>query len=398
MRTTTVLVLLAGGLATGVGAAYAGEPTLAAELLADASGRPALPAPANETFTVDVHGLMIFRYDWNHRGDDESGPILFVGGGNKDTVGFQNAYTKLQVGGHIFSEDWSYGVQFKFTESDGTAALDDAWGSYAFGNSWVLKWGQFKLPLLREELVGDTYQLTANRSVVNSVFTQSRSQGVQLSTEQQQVRFAAAFSDGLSTKNTDFTSSSEADWALTGRVEWKWSGEWKQAKDFTSFPESPFFGMVGGAAHFQSGGDTFATSDTDVFEGTVDVSVEGSGWNVYAAGIYRRVEPATGSDVDDWGFLAQGGIFVGPKWELFARYDIVVPDSDRMTSDDFSTVTFGANDYLMQDSHAAKFTVDFEWFLDKQSQSIAPASTLTGLLASDKDSQWNIRAQMQLLF
>jgi hypothetical protein len=52
----------------------------------------------------------------------------------------------------------------------------------------------------------------------------------------------------------------------------------------------------------------------------------------------------------------------------------------------------------MQDSHAAKFTVDFEYFLDKQDRGIAPASTLTGLLASDKDTQWNIRAQMQLIF
>jgi len=398
MRTTTLLVLLAGGLAAGAGSAFATDPDFAAALLADASGRPALAAPAGEAFTVDVHGFMIFRYDWNHRDDDKAGPILGPGGGNKDTIGFQNAYTKLQVGGHIFSEDWTYGVQFKFGEADGAAVLDDAWGSYAFGNGWQVKWGQFKLPLLREELVSDTYQLAANRSVVNSVFTQSRSQAVQLSTEQQQVRFAAAFSDGLSTKNTDFTSTSEADWALTGRVDWKWAGDWKQAKDFTSFPNSPYFGMLGVAGHYQDGGSTFNTADASLFEGTADLSVEGSGWNVYAAAIYRHIDPSGGTKLDDWGFLVQGGIFVSPKWELFGRWDMVSPDSNRPASDNFSTVTFGANDYIMQDSHAAKFTVDFEWFLDKQSQSIAPASTLTGLLASDKDSQYNLRAQMQLIF
>ena len=151
---------------------------------------------------------------------------------------------------------------FKFSEGDGSAVLDDAWGQYAFGNGWAVKWGQFKLPVLREESVSDTAQLTANRSVMNGEFGQSRSQGVQLSTEQQQVRFAAAFSDGIATQNTDFTSSAEADWALTGRLDWKWAGEWKQAKDFTSFPESPFFGMVGGAVHLQSGGETLAMSRT----------------------------------------------------------------------------------------------------------------------------------------
>lgn len=396
--TTTRRLLLSAGLAAGLGGtvrAGDGDGSLALDLVSDASARGAV-APQDQKFTVDVHGFIMFRYNWNQR--DSGDPVVVAAGGNENTVGFQSAYTKLQIGGKIFSDAWTYGIQVKLQESDGAMVLDDAWGAYTMENGWQVKWGQFKLPLLREELISDTAQLTANRSVLNSVFSQSRSQGVQFSTEQQGYRLAFAFSDGLSTKNTDYTSASEADFGLTARGEFKWAGDWKQAKDFTSFKGSPFFGMVGVAAHYQDGGETFATADASLLEATADVSLEGDGWNGYAAAIYRSVDPSGGSSLNDMGFLIQGGIFVGPTWELFARYDVVVPDTDRATDDTFSTVTIGANHYFVPDSHAAKLTLDFQFFLDKQSGSIAPASTLTGLLASDNDSQWNLRAQMQLVF
>jgi hypothetical protein len=370
--------------------AVAGDNDFAAALLADSAGRDAAPQ-AVKAFTVDVHGYMMFRYNWNHRDDD--------GFDHKETNGFQTAYTKLQIGGKIINDQWSYGIQFKFTEGDGSAALDDAWGMYSMENGWAIKWGQFKMPLLREELISDTLQLDVNRSVTNSVFSQGRSQGVQFSHEADAFRVFAAFSDGVRTNNTDYTSMSEADWAVTGRAEWKWAGEWKQAKDFTSFQGSPFFGMLGGAAHYQSGGDTIGTSDVDLFEVTADVSVEGSGWNVYAAGVVRNSDPSGGGDsLTDWGFLVQGGFFVAPDWELFGRYDIVVPDDDRTTDDNFNTVTLGVNHYFVPESHAAKFSADVLLFLDQQSNSIAGASTLTGLLPSDQDSQWALRLQMQLVF
>jgi hypothetical protein len=388
----TVRVMLAAGAAGFliVSPALARDDgALAAALLADAPARDAAPQAAG-AFGMDVHGLMLLRYNWNHRDDDASE--------GSDANGFQTAYTKLQIGGHIINDRWSYGLQFKFTEGDGSAALDDAWGSYATEGGWVVRWGQFKAPLLREELVGDTGQLDVNRSVTNSVFSQSRSQGVQLSHEGEQLRVFAAFTDGVRTTNSDYTSMAEADWAVTGRAEWKWAGEWKQARDFTSFQGAPFFGMLGGAAHVQSGGDTVGTADAELFEATLDVSVEGSGWNVYAAGIYRNADPGDGDTLADMGFLVQGGVFVAPQWELFGRYDVVLPDDDRPADDSFRTVTAGANYYVVPASHAAKFSADVEFFLDAQEGSIAPASTLTGLLASDEDSQWALRLQMQLVY
>ncbi len=401
IRTTSLT--MAVGLALTAGAARAQTldqgRACASELLSDASTRQSSLAPAAQDFTPAVHGFTQFRFMWNNRTDDN-----LDANNNDQTTGFTNARTKLIFSGNIGSEKWGYTIMFKFEDagsSSGLAVLDDAYGTYNMGNGWNLKFGQFKLPLFREELVGDQYQLFANRSVVNTFFTQSRSQGVQVGYEGDTFRFNAAISDGLSTKNTDFIDTTkEADIALTGRGEWKWAGDWKQAKDFTSFQNSAFFGMVGAAGHWQSGGDTVGTPDTTIWDLTADVSVEGNGWNAFAAVCYSDIDPASGNSLADWAFQVQGGIFVAPDWELIAGYSILVPDSDRSPNDkNFNTIQVGVNHYVIPESHAIKVTIDLSYFLDKQSTTgIAVANTQTGLLPSADDAQWSLRGQIQLMF
>jgi len=365
------------------------------ELLSDAATRTSSLAPAAQDFTPAVHGYEQFRFNWNSR--DDNG---LDANDNDQTIGFQNARTRINVSGNIANENWGYFVQFGWGP-DGNTMLEDAYGWYKMGNGWSLKWGQFKLPLFREELVGDTNLLFIDRSVTNSTFSQGRSQGVQFAYEGDQFRFAGAFSDGLSTANTDYTSGSESDFGLTARFEYKWAGDWKQAKDFTSFQNSEYFGMVGGAIHYQSGGDTVNTTDATDLAATVDVSMEGNGWNAFAAVIYNNMDPSTGSAFADWAFQVQGGIFVSPDWELVAGWDIMVPDSDYGTPGDsnFSTFRIGVNHYIVPESHAAKVSIGLSYFLDNPSESaIATPNTLTGLLSSNSDSQWNLGGQVQLAF
>jgi len=379
------------------------------ELLSDASTRTSSLAPAAQDFTPAVHGYEQFRFNWNNRDDDG-----LDAKDNKSTIGFQNARTRLNVSGNIANENWGYFIQFGFGDiSEGSspfdgglsspsgAFLEDAYGWYKMGNGWSLKFGQFKLPLFREELVGDTYQLFIDRSVSNTFFTQQRSQGVQIAYEGDQFRFAGAFSDGLRTANTDFTSGAEADWALTARAEWKWAGDWKQAKDFTSFQNSEYFGMLGGAIHYQNGGDTVPTTDADDLAATIDASVEGNGWNAFAAVDYNRFKANGSSALSDWAFQIQGGIFVTADWEIVAGWDILVPDSNYGSGFDsnFNTIRVGVNHYIVPESHAAKVSIGLSWFLDKQGEcAIAIPNTATGLLSSAKDSQWNLNGQIQLTF
>lgn len=387
------------------------------ELLADASTRTSSLAPAAQDFTPAVHGYEQFRFNWNQRDDQPGGvPGNIPGKNKKETTGFQNARTRLNVSGNIANENWGYFIQFGFGDSttesspfargssfssSGGAFLEDAYGWYKMGNGWSLKWGQFKLPLFREELVGDTYQLFIDRSVTNTFFSQGRSQGVQFAYEGDQFRFAGAFSDGLRTANTDFTSGAESDFGLTARGEYKWAGDWKQGKDFTSFQNSEYFGMVGGAVHYQDGGGTVGTADANDLAATVDVSMEGNGWNAFAAVDYNRFKPSGSPALADWGLQVQGGVFVAADWEIVAGWDYMNPDSDHGTpgSKSFSTLRVGANHYIVPESHAAKISIGLSYFIDKQGETaIAIPNTATGLLPSSKGSQWNLGGQVQLVF
>jgi phosphate-selective porin OprO and OprP len=366
-----------------------------AEVLADAAGRASSLAQAPAAFSVNVHGYTQFRYIWTQLDDDAQ---------DDDTaVGFQASRARLTVSGNIIDERWSYFILFAF---DGVGAADaaivtlfDAYGSYRMENGWTLTFGQFRLPFLREELVTEAYQLAIDRSPTNFLFNQGRSQAVQIGFEGEAFRFAAAFSDGFRAANTDYTSDGEADWALTGRLEWKWAGDWRQFRDFTSFPDSPYAGMIGFAAHYQQGGDTAGTEDLDAWGATIDLSMEGSGWNLFAAAMALNLDPAGEDSTTDYGWLIQGGIFIAPQAELFARFDMILPDDDRAEFDDeFSTITAGINYYFLPESHAAKLTGQVIYFLDNPSQSLAPLSTRIPLLGSSEDGQWSILAQMQLVF
>lgn len=382
-RAALVMLLLAAcGVARGQSIDYARS--FAAELDSRVSTLAAEPA------SPTIGGYMLFRYVLNARDDATLT--------NELTNGFQDSKIKLSASGQV-SDEFGYSILLSVRLSDGGIELQDAVGTYKPGENWTVRWGQFKLPLLREEMIADTTQLAADRSAMNSAFTQGRSQGVEARYRADDWRCMAAASDGLGTANSDFTSGAEADYAFTGRFEYRGAGEWTRFDDFTSWRGGDTAWMIGGAGHWQSGGDTNGTPDTDVFTVTADGSLEGDGWTAFAQFVYRMAEPAAGSDTDDMGLLVQGGYFVTDTCEVFARWDSVFPDDNGPGApEDFNTITAGVNCYVIPHSHAAKITVDFQYFVDEQAASIVPVNTLTGLLASGEDGQWVVRCQAQVKF
>ncbi len=391
MSQTKVLAVLAGA-ALGFGAAAMGQTADAGrsyqnELLADSADRVSLLGRSNGT-GLHVGGMTQIQFKINGR-DDVADPDEDM------TTGFSNRRTQLWFEADV-NEEWSVRINGGFMYDGGGFNLEDAFARYQANENTDVQIGQFRLPFLREENVADHHQLAGDRSPMHSVFGQGRSQGVQVRHVADDFRVFFAFSDGVQTANTEFNSMAEADWAFTARGEFKWEGEWSRFDDFTSFQNSDNAGMVGGAVHYQSGGSTGGpTSDVDVLGLTVDAAMEGNGWNAYAAVVWVSSDPDVGEERDDLGFLIQGGWFMNAVWEVFGRFDAVIPDGDN--EEDFYTITAGVNHYLIENSHAAKVTVDLQWFLDAQGESIVPANPAAGLLASGEDSQWALRGQLQLV-
>jgi hypothetical protein len=378
MSQTRVLVLLAGA-ALSIGApALAQNATLAtdrayqAELNADAASRASLLQGGGGTAGRDANGFFIsdgtgdntlyfggtiqFRYTMSFRDDDS------VGDNEDFTHGFSNNTVRLRTFGNVWSKDYFYKLVGNFnTDGDGFE-LEDAYAGYDFGNGFKLMAGQMKAPLLWEQLVDNEFQLASGRSVAGTFFSQGRSQGINATYEADQFRVQGAFTDGANTLNTYYNSASEADYAITARVDVALAGsDWGRFNDFTSFRnQEELAARVGGAVHWQDGGETGGpTADTQLIRYTIDGQVEGAGWNVFAAGMGENVDTEGGSESDNFGLLLQGGIFVADQFEIFARVDAIFWDDDAFGDiDDSWFLTVGANYYISPESHAAKFTAE----------------------------------------
>jgi hypothetical protein len=397
-----------------------------AEILADTQARSSLLAGGTAgydgkfvlagndgAFRLNVSGQVQFRYIIGVRDNSNTA-------GNRPdddfTTGFQNRRTKLLFDGTI-AKDWTYFIQGAFDSSGGNFGLEYGGIGYDFGGGWKARFGQFKLPFSREEAVSSRYQLAVERSVANAIFTQDYSQGVEISYSALDWRVLAAFSDGFGTKNTDYpNSAAQADYAFTGRLEYKVAGPdfEKTFKEFTSEQGGPWACLLGAAMHYQESPNSSAPADVDThYLGyTADLSLKGDGWNAFAAGYGRHVDTrapvgAPGSPgFDDFGAVVQGGFRILKDTELFARYDGVFLDSDRSTSgnDTFNFLTFGINEYFA--GQAAKGTIDVVYSID-QTANLAGAralpqagfpSTGLGLLGDSKAGEVAVRMQFQLLF
>jgi len=450
------LVMVAGALAgAGIAQAQTAPATvdrdeirsIVAEVMSDAETRSSLLAggatsghdgrffiaSADGNYRLNVGGMIQARYYLNFRDSSNSSDADGVDGGNAGDdmdPGFQMRRTKLRFDGNIVNPNWFYAVNLNFTADGGSAFLEDAYAGYNFGNGWKGMIGQFKIPLLREELVSDARQLAAERSLVNSAFSQGWSQGVQALYQDVDWNLAIAFSDGLQSQNTDFTNNSltavgvigpgnppfvaagEADFAFTGRFQYKFAGQWDDFDDFTAKPGQPFSAMLGAAGHYQQSPNSNFGADIDrnTLEYTIDISFEGDGWNLFGAFVGRHDNfKSSGSDQDedDFGIVVQGGY----RWsdtEIFARYDGLFPDSNwDLQQDIYSFVTVGINQYYA--GHAAKATIDAVFALDETNDlagvaeaghgavSVLP-NTGSGLLGSNSSGEVVVRFQFQLLF
>lgn len=395
-----------------------------AEMLSDAESRTSLLAGgdaghdgsrffiAGDGFRLNVGGMLQFRYDMNFR-DKNNIP---TSGSNADdfTHGFQTTRTKVDFNGEL-NKDWFFRVRIS-NESDGLN-FDYAYAGYKFANGWKATWGQFKLPLLREELVSDAKQLAAERSLVNALFSQGYSQGVEFAYEAEGWRAFFAFSDGLNSANTDFNTrqtvtpgaqlaiAGQGDYALTARGEFLLSGNFKQFEDFTSEKGSDFGAMVGAAIHWQQSDNTGIASDTDyqTFRYTIDGSLKGDSWNLFGAFLgdhtVARAGGSNGPDIDNFAGIVQGGWRFAQNTEVFGRWEGLFVDSDLIGSGkkNFHFLTFGLNQYYA--GHAAKATADVVYSLQDTSNlgAILP-NTNVGLLGQTKSGEVVVRLQFQVVF
>lgn len=341
---------------------------------------------ADGNFRLNIDGYLQVRWALSYRDKDD----IPAGSFNTDTTqyGFENPRTKLLFHGNVLNPQWMYMVQLQFGGTD--VELEDGYIAYDYGNGWLVQMGQFKAPFLREELVRDRDQLAVDRSVLNEFFTAGRTQGLAFSYKGDTWRMTAAYHDGARTDNTPVIGGDylgEAEFAVAGRAEILFMGNWDQFSDFVNWPGAERGALLGFAANYQK--DAYGTPFTmedEIFGYTVDFTYEGEGWSAYAAFMGQTFDEADGDPI---GFLVQGSIWLNETTDIFARYEWADFDDLYGELNDLSIIAGGFNVYF--DRHDLKWTTDVSYNLDQGVY--APDVNFAG-----GEDELVIRSQLQLAF
>ena len=428
MGHTSKMFFIAGAALSLTGTAFSAETpdtstdtsrAYAAEVTADTAARTSLAAPkasngltitdGSGNFSMRIGGLLQFRYTADFRSGSTANttPAPASGGGltgqDKATIGFSMPRAQLYFAGMAGSPELTYYIQGDFlsnsvnptfnppnpagtylsSSNNGNFQLEDAFVKYAFDNNWDVRFGQFKLPILYEDLIGDGYQQAIDRSFTTDVYRQMRSQGIQVGYTADTFRVLGAFSDGWRSQNTDYNNPNESDYAVTFRIDGKFAGDWNQWNQFSSWQNSQFAAFLGGAINWQQGGRTGTPGDaqTNLNQGnyllwTIDGSIKGNGWNLYGAFIgsnARTLNTAAGAgaNLNSYGWQLQGGWFATNQIELYGRYDALYAcrqiggTGAQLSPRCWNFLTFGGNYYLFPESQTAKISADIVIGLNK---------------------------------
>lgn len=379
-------------------------------------------ASADGRFRLNIGALMQVRFLANILNGTEGE----VQGSDKTRYGFENTTTRFNLGGHVFS-DTQFFMEMGFGRLDPYGFSDDpqqfgtrlyeGWIKQRLTENIAVKAGIFKLPFTREFLVYEGLQLAVERSLIDWRFGLGRSQGVQLDMALGPVRTQVAFTNGstalFSIRNREQVPPYAAyrpdtEWSVTGRLEWLLAGEWEQFRQFTS-PSHEEFGLMLGVAGTGQSQERDRSTDNPknkLYGLTADASIDFGGASLFASMIWeRQMDP--GGDIDSldyWGLVAQGSMYVDPKWEVYARYEmggpfnqvLVDPEGTGLDTQGVSILTVGFNWYL--DGQDVKFTTDFGVSFDPITGFMTVDQTGWRTDPENHHAQFLIRSQLQLMF
>jgi len=343
------------------------------------------------------------RYVVNSRDDAKNG-------GNNDTQeGFEIRRAKFGADGNIFNKDFLYKVTWQDAINGGTPNLEYAYGQYTFmhnasGTSADLaaRLGQYKDILYKEEVVGDTSQLLAERSLVNALIGSGSAgplvQGLDLMLlgGNNPLHAEVAFVDGDRSGNTDFTDTVFAtNFGVEGRVDWKVFGDWADTTDFTG----KNFGKHD-LLDFGAGADFSQGDNNNISRFIVDAQyMTAQRFSLYGAVLADTVDfrnMGGPSNRTDYGGQIEAGYFITRAWQPVARYSITRLDSDFAIGGEntFQEIAIGVNYYMGKDGslgNHAKLTLDLNYLPEG-----SPAVPGLDYLASPGHNQFVLRAQFQL--
>ena len=395
---------------------------------------------ADGNFKLNLSLLAQARFTWNYQPGNN---VTDNPGGNTDngtgdgvsTWAFENRRTQMAFSGNVVDPSWTYMARLNYgsaidpyTPFAGEVVLQDAWVNKDFGNGVGLKVGQFKSPFMAESLRNDGAQLTAERSVVDYIFSGGYTQGIMLNYTQDMFRAMGSYNNGPRAQNGTWSTGSNNSISLSGRAEFKAMGSWAQFDNETSLKSDESGLVIGAAIQYYNNrgtsvegqynpsvasiiyGDTTGLTTTGAVDWTADATFKSGGMNLSAAFVgsnasYANNGTASNESFSSYGMVVQGGYRFTDSLEAFGRWEWMNIENGAATpgglpasaTDVNNILTFGVNVYAGTNM---KWTTQFGISLSdigSNTADLGGAGWNPDANTSNND-QMNVISQLQIMF
>lgn len=309
--------------------------------------------------------------------------------------GFELTCSRFMFSGHVIDPSWKYIFVAKVGNS-GNFTLLDASVTKSVTDELSITIGQFKLPVMIEDLISELRQQFVDRSMVSNALAGGYSQGVRANYHLEDWRFSLALSDGRKQINKSWNTIN-TDWAVTARVQWKAMGKWSDYNQFTGFRGTDPLLVIGLSGHVEDG-EYGPKADPEVIatrqvNWSADALLRHDGWSLFASFSALHTNANNSTSSDTYGAVVQGGYFVTDEVELMARYEW---GHTNAVDPNLNVLTVGANYYFKQ--HNAKITMDVGYAFTGVSSTWANTGLGWRADSQGEKGQVVIRTQFQLIF
>ncbi len=391
---------------------------------------------ADGNFKLNLSLLAQARFTWNYQPGENISPDSTNGTGDGvSTWAFENRRTQMAFSGNVVDPSWTYMARLNYgsaidpyTPFAGEVVLQDAWVNKDFGNGVGLKVGQFKSPFMAESLRNDGAQLTAERSVVDYIFSGGYTQGIMLNYTQDMFRAMGSYNNGPRAQNGTWSTGSNNSISLSGRAEFKAMGSWAQFDNETSLKSDESGLVIGAAIQYYNNrginvegqynpsvasiiyGDTTGLTTTGAVDWTADATFKSGGMNLSAAFVgsnasYANNGISTNESFSSYGMVVQGGYRFTDSLEAFGRWEWMNIENGAATpgglpasaTDVNNILTFGVNVYAGTNM---KWTTQFGISLSdigSNTADLGGAGWNPDANTSNND-QMNVISQLQIMF
>jgi hypothetical protein len=391
---------------------------------------------ADGNFKLNLSLLAQARFTWNYQPGENISPDSNNGTGDDvSTWAFENRRTQMAFSGNVVDPSWTYMARLNYgsaidpyTPTRDEVVLQDAWVNKDFGNGVGLKVGQFKSPFMAESLRNDGAQLTAERSVVDYIFSGGYTQGIMLNYTQDMFRAMGSYNNGPRAQNGTWSTGSNNSISLSGRAEFKAMGSWAQFDNETSLKSDESGLVIGAAIQYYNNrgtsvegqynpsvasiiyGDTTGLTTTGAVDWTADATFKSGGMNLSAAFVgsnasYANNGTASNESFSSYGMVVQGGYRFTDSLEAFGRWEWMNIENGAATpgglpasaTDVNNILTFGVNVYAGTNM---KWTTQFGISLSDIGSTTAElggAGWNSDANTSNND-QMNVISQLQIMF